>query len=247
MIIKSRVKYIQSLGQKKFRDQEAVFIAEGPKTVNELLGSSNIEVVDLYAVSDWVEQNNINADGSTKSRLIEIDESTLARISQLTTPNLVLGIFRKPQWQAPQLKNKISLMLEDIQDPGNMGTIVRLADWFGVELIVCSPQCADAFGPKAIQSSMGSICRVQILYTDLKKFLPDHAGIPLLAATLDGPSLYQTNVLQEAIILLGNESRGISSELMNASSQQVTIPRKGKAESLNAAIAAGIILSWFRR
>jgi RNA methyltransferase, TrmH family len=238
MLIKSQVKYIQSLSHKKLRDSEEVFVAEGPKLINELL-SANIPVQQLFAVKEWIQEHRPMA-----VPVNEVSDSELERISLLQTPNQVLGIFKKPVFPAHRpLRNTISLMLDTIQDPGNLGTIIRCADWFGIPHIFCSPDCADAFNPKVVQSSMGSIARVQVTYTPLHELLSGEPDLPTYAAVLGGTDLRQLPPVKEGIIIIGNESKGISDQVLALSRHRITIPRKGQAESLNAAVATGIILS----
>ncbi len=240
MLVKSQVKYIQSLSQKKLRDQEGVFVAEGPKIINELLQANNISVQKLFALEDWITQNP----GIDQNVVVPLCSSELKRISFLQAPNQVLGIFTKPRFpHTISWNNSISLMLDTIQDPGNIGTIMRCADWFGIKQIVCSADSADVFNPKVVQSSMGSISRVQVLYKDLAAFLYEHNSVPVYAATLEGTSIYDLEGIQSGIILIGNESKGIHEELLQLSRYKITIPRRGVAESLNAAVATGIILS----
>ena len=239
MITKNQVKYIQSLGQKKSRDAENEFIAEGPKIVSELLWASNCRVTQLYAVSGWVN----NFPGSN-IETIEVSESDLKKISQLVTPNKVLAVAEKIKWKGePVIKGNISLALETIQDPGNMGTIVRLADWFGITHIFCSTDCADIYNPKVVQATMGSITRVRVEYVDLLSWVAKNNDIRIYATSLDGRDITKMEKLNEGIIVIGNESKGISEEIRKLGNVQITIPRKGKADSLNAAIATGIILS----
>lgn len=239
MLIKSQVKYIQSLSHKKERDSSAVFVAEGPKLINELL-SAGLPFEQLYAVKEWIEgQNKHIADA-----VIEVSPSELERISLLQTPNLVLGIFKKPAFTAIRpVRNTLSLMLDTIQDPGNMGTIIRCADWFGISQIFCSTDCADAYNPKVVQASMGSIARVQIMYGSLPALLTQERGLPIYAAVLNGTDLRKLPPIKEGVIIIGNESKGVSDELLALSANKITIPRHGQAESLNAAVATGIILS----
>jgi TrmH family RNA methyltransferase len=240
MLIKSQVKYIQSLSHKKLRDSEEVFVAEGPKLINELLSAANIQVQQLFALKEWIEEQTPEIQKS----VTEISPPELERISLLQTPNQVLGIFKKPVFAANRfLRDTLSLMLDTIQDPGNLGTIIRCADWFGISQIICSTDCADAFNPKVVQSSMGSIARVQVLYESLPEFLAKEPGIPTYAAVLDGTNLRQLPPVKEGIIIIGNESKGISDGVLSLSRHRITIPRKGSAESLNAAVATGIILS----
>jgi RNA methyltransferase, TrmH family len=237
MLVKSQVKYIQSLSQKKLRDEDGVFIAEGPKLINELLLAPNIRPQQIFATQDWADQNQ-------GTDVFIVSPGELERISFLQAPNQVVGVFSKPVFSTTiAWNNSLSLMLDTIQDPGNMGTIMRCADWFGIQQVVCSRDSADVFNPKVVQSGMGSISRVQVLYEDLSAFLEEHHQVPVYAATLDGKDLYSFSGIQAGFILIGNESKGISQELLEKSLYRVTIPRRGKAESLNAAVATGIILS----
>jgi TrmH family RNA methyltransferase len=245
MLLKSQVKYIQSLGQKKFRDKEGIFIAEGPKIVNELLNEASTELIELYAVKEWIIQNQDKIDRFPPRRVVEIPLHQLERLSALSSPNQVLGLFKKPAFPNRSTHGKINLALENIQDPGNLGTIIRIADWFGLTEIICSEDCADAFNPKTIQASMGSIGRIQVSYKDLKKFFQETTEIEKYATLPDAPSMFELKPLREAIILIGNESHGIGSELLKLCRHRISIPRKGAAESLNAAVATGIILSHF--
>lgn len=240
MLVKSQVKYIQSLSHKKLRDSEDVFVAEGPKLINELLSAPNVHLQQLYAVKEWI---NTQPAG-TPVAATEITPSELERISLLQTPNQVLGIFKKPVFAADRpVQNKLTLMLDTIQDPGNLGTMIRCADWFGVSHIICSTDCADAFNPKVVQSSMGSIARVQVTYTSLTDYLKKESKIPSYAAVLEGTDIRRQEPLKEGIIIIGNESKGISEPVLHLCGHRITIPRIGQAESLNAAVAAGIILS----
>jgi TrmH family RNA methyltransferase len=240
MLSKSQVKYIQSLGQKKCRDEEGLFIAEGPKIATELLTEKNCAIKQGYATVDWINENKtINAPTITEVTIEELE-----KISQLKTPNQVLLIAEKIKWKGElQIKNTVSLALDTIQDPGNMGTIIRLADWYGVKQIICSPDCADVYNPKVVQASMGSIARVRVDYTDLPAWLKKNKDVRTYAATLEGRDITKMEKLSEGIIIIGNESKGIREEILQEVNTRITIPGKGKAESLNAAVAAGIILS----
>jgi len=241
MISKNQVKYIQSLGQKKSRDIENRFIAEGPKLANELLNAENCRIVQLFALKEWIDEN---PNASKHTEVIELSGVELEKISQLTTPNQVLAVIEKIQWKNdPEVKGNISLALDTIQDPGNMGTIIRLADWFGIKNIFCSTDCVDVYNPKVIQSSMGSISRVRIEYTDILSWLTENNDVLIYAAVLDGRDVTKMEKIKEGIIVIGNESKGIHQEMLKLANVQITIPGKGKAESLNAAVATGIILS----
>ena len=240
MISKNQVKYIQSLGQKKRRDEEGLFIAEGPKIVAELLAEPGCHIKQIYALNNWIESNNLNV----LPEVIEITEEELEKISQLKTPNQVLLVAEKMKWgEEETIKNTITLVLDTIQDPGNMGTIIRLADWFGIKQIICSHECADIYNPKVVQSSMGSIARVRVNYADLKDWLKKNKDIPVYATAMDGNDISYMKKINEGIIIIGNESKGISVEILAETNTKITIKGKGKAESLNAAVATGIILS----
>jgi len=247
MLIKSQVKYIQSLSQKKFRDDENAFVAEGPKIINELLAAANVETLSLYALKSWIDNNAEIIKSLQANQVIEMKENELERISFLQTPNHVLGVFKKPFFGKPSFEKKITILLDGIQDPGNLGTMIRTADWFGIENIICSKDSADIFNPKVVQSTMGSISRIQVLYEDLKTFIDDHANIPVYATALNGKNLFEMNPIEEGFILIGNESKGVHEELLALTKEKITIPKIGNAESLNAAVAAGIVMAWMRR
>ncbi len=243
MLAKSKLKYIQTLSQKKFRDSERLFIAEGPKLVAELLADPAIAVREVYALEDWIIANEKQG---SKAFLETVTEQELERISQLTTPNKVIALVEYFDPVSPVItKGKITLALDDLQDPGNMGTILRIADWYGIEQLVCSRETADIYNPKVVQSSMGSIGRVRVFYTELREWLEEQKDIQIYASVLDGEDITKMEKQKEGIILIGNESRGIHPELIKRANAKITIPKKGKAESLNAAVATGIILSHF--
>ncbi len=243
MLVKSQVKYIQSLGQKKFRQQESVFVAEGPKLIHELLEAGNVPVKTLFATQEWTEQNRAHAQVLTGEQLIEITGSELERISELASPNQVVGLFGFPQFSSSSGPPGWRLALDNIQDPGNLGTIIRIADWFGIDQIMCSEQTADVFNTKVVQASMGSICRVRVSYGLLDQLLIRQPTSPIYASTLDGQSVYGLQPMQEGIVVIGNESVGIDPELLRVASHRISIPRLGRAQSLNAAVATGILLS----
>ena len=241
MLGKSQAKYIQSLGQKKVRDAEGVFVAEGPKIIAELLASANANILQLYALHDWIAANRNDCNGV---EIIEVDENDLTKISQLATPNKVLAVVKKQETADHlQTKGTVSLVLETIQDPGNLGTIIRIADWFGIKQIICSEDCADMYNPKVVQSTMGSIVRVKILYTDLAPWLEEQKDVFIYAAALEGQNVMAMKKITEGLIVIGNESKGISAAIFEQVDVKITIPRIGKAESLNAAVATGIILA----
>ncbi|HTL07773.1 MAG TPA: RNA methyltransferase [Chitinophagaceae bacterium] len=242
MITKLQVKYIQSLGQKKFRDDAGEYVAEGPKIVNELLADAPGTIIRLYATAEWLASAGKLLTAIT-GEVVEVTDGELARLSFLQTAHQVLAVCRKPALQRVQAFSGLQLMLDGIQDPGNMGTIIRTADWFGISSIICSPDCADAFAPKVVQSTMGSIIRVAVLYTPLEQWVQTNPGIALYAAALNGTSIHAMQPVKEGVIVIGNESKGIHPALLAACQHRITIPRIGQAESLNAAVAAGITLS----
>lgn len=238
MISKAQIKYIQSLQHKKYRQKFGQFVAEGDKIVQELLqGTYGVKAV--YATKTWLEAQASLAQKSME--VLEVDEAVLKQLSSLSTPNQAVALVDIPPAPQPVLQGNITLALEAIRDPGNMGTIIRIADWFGVRQIICTPDCVDAYNAKTIQATMGSIMRVPVIETDLAALLKTPGQVASYAATLHGHNIANTKKLQEGIILIGNESRGLSEEIIALSTHQITIPRIGQAESLNAAVATGII------
>lgn len=242
MLSKVRVKYIQSLGQKKGRDIEDAFIAEGPKIVEEFIIDPNVSIMQLYAVKTWGEKNKNKI---RNIELIEIEETDLERISQLKTPNEVLAVVSKFKVdESIDLEGKITLVLATIQDPGNMGTIIRTADWYGIKNIICSNDCADFYSNKVVQATMGSIARVNLFYTDIESWLKENKTVTVYAAALSGKPVSSFGKIKEGILIIGNESKGIQEDILDLATEKIFIPRIGKAESLNAAVSTGIILSY---
>jgi TrmH family RNA methyltransferase len=241
MLSKQKIKDTQTLGQKKFRQQEKLFIAEGPKLVKELIAADASRVKEVFAVKEWITGNERLA---VNIAVTEITEMELERISLLTTPNKVLAVVRQFDENYEIItKGKITLALDGNQDPGNLGTIIRTADWFGIDQIVCSNDSAELYNPKVVQATMGSIVRVKVVYTGLTEWLAEQKDVPVYATALEGKDVSTVKKIQEGIIIFGNESKGISPEVMQLATVKLTIPKKGKAESLNAAVAAGIMLS----
>jgi len=241
MLVKSKVKYIQSLGQKKFRQEEGVFIAEGPKLVLELLLSVPGNIVEVFAVKEWMVEHQKQL---VSFICTEVPEQELEKISQLATPNMVLALVKNIEPVIPkEVKGQVVLALDGIQDPGNLGTIIRIADWFGITQIICSEDSADVFNPKVVQSTMGSIARVRVSYTSLVEWLSGLDDVTIYATVLEGQDVTTMKKISSGVLLIGNESKGISPEILKLANATVTIPRKGGAESLNAAVATGIVLS----
>ena len=248
MLSHNQIKYINSLKIKKFRQQHGTFIVEGEKGVSELL-SGSLSVVKVFALADWLDKN----ESVLKKNSIELQDITadeLKKISDLITPNQVLAIAEIPDITLPEPGELtgITLALDGIRDPGNMGTMIRTADWFGIKRIVCSSDSVDMYNPKVIQATMGSFGRVSVFYTDLIPFfkaLPAH--VPVYGALLEGPDITNITFTRPGIILIGSESHGISAELISYVNNPLHIPRfsltgaDNQAESLNASIANGII------
>ncbi len=248
MLSKASIKYIQSLQHKKFRDQEGLFVAEGPRLVKELLVAQIFKCHSLYALPAWLEAEATLLSNQQQPMPVALKDFELEKISGLSKPNQVLAVFEKKAAAAePVLQNKLTLLLDDIQDPGNLGTIIRIADWFGVENVVCSLHTADMYNSKVVQSTMASLQRVNLIYTDIPAWLAKNKTIRIFAATLHGDSLQRITGLQEGIIVIGNEAAGVSDAVLKLAHEKITIPRFGQAESLNAAVAAGLILYEARR
>lgn len=244
MLNKSEVKYIQSLSQKKFRDKEGVYLVEGPKIVAEALAATQVQVQKLYAVEAWALRHE---ELFQRGQCEVVKDFELEKLSQLKTPNQVLAVVALPDdARFGFTGEEPGLVLDGIRDPGNLGTIIRIADWFGVRQVVCSSDCADAYGAKVVQATMGSIFRVQLLYTDLENWMEEQKGLPFYGAALDGAALKGIPVVSKGMIVIGNESAGIRPGVMSRVTQKITIEKWGDAESLNAAVATGIILSHLR-
>ncbi|MET0637548.1 MAG: RNA methyltransferase [Chitinophagaceae bacterium] len=241
MLGKSRLKYIQSLGHKKQREQEGLFVAEGPKLAEEILGGMAGQVLEILALESWIARVRGDYPGVP---MTVVTEEELGRMTQLSTANQVIVLVRIPEpVHNIDVKGKVTLVLDTIQDPGNLGTLIRIADWFGVSQIVCSPATADPYNPKVVQSTMGSIARVTMMYTDLHQWLRENHQVGIYAAALKGTNINTMGKLKEGIIVIGNESKGIDLAILEMVQHKITIPRIGHAESLNAAVATGIILS----
>jgi TrmH family RNA methyltransferase len=238
MLGKSKIKLINSLSRKKYRDKTGLFIVEGRKGIEEFLDSGFVPE-QLFTEKDVFPKH------AEKTETLTPDE--LKKISNLTTPQGSLAIFKIPKASFP--KSNFVLALDGVRDPGNLGTIIRLCDWFGVRDLVCSEDCVDCFNPKTVQATMGSLARVNVFYTDLKNFV-QNTPLPVYGTFMDGENVYSTEVSQNGILILGNEANGISLEIEKLVERKLSIPRFGKlkkTESLNVASAAAIFLSEARR
>lgn len=239
MLSKNELKYIQSLCHKKHRDETQLFVAEGPKMAQEIL-NSNFEVRHLYALNKFLQQHpNLSV------AYTEVNERELQAISRLTNANQVVVVAKqKINDHSPSAAGTITIVLDAIQDPGNFGTIIRTADWFGITQVVCTEDCVELYNPKVVQATMGSICRVNVSYLNVSQWLND-VSVPVYGALLNGENVYNLARVEEGVLIIGNEGKGISEELKSFITHPVTIPKAGGAESLNAAIATGIIAGCF--
>lgn len=244
MLSKTHTKYIQSLQHKKLRDETGLFIAEGPKVVMDLLSSRKFVCKELLALKRWMEEHHKMLSLLKDTTVTEVEDFELQKISSLSTAHDVVAVFekRKPITQI-ETASKITLVLDTIQDPGNLGTIIRIGDWFGIENIVCSVGCADIYNAKVVQSTMGSLGRVNVIYTNLVEWLKENKKVKIYSASLEGKDVKSFAKLKEGILIIGNEANGVSEEVMEMVNEKINIPRIGEAESLNAAVATGIILS----
>lgn len=251
----SKIKYINSLKLKKFRDQHNQFIAEGEKLVSEILKSS-FNIITLIATDEFLSgQENLIKDKKI-NEVIEVRDKDLERISALKSTNNVLAVVNIPiiENDINDISNTLSLLLEDIRDPGNLGTIIRIADWFGISNLFCTHECVDVYNPKVIQATMGSVCRVKVHYIDPEPILSEVKKIKdfhVYGTFMEGRNIYEADLDSKGIIILGNESRGISDNIAGYVTDRLVIPNykdlQDTSESLNVAVAAGIVCSEFRR
>lgn len=247
----SKSKYIKSLHRGRYRQKYQNFIAEGTRIVDEMLHDEHVSIELIVALPEWIDRNPAIT-STYKHILYEADEKSFGELSLLSTPNQVLVVARQPEQKLDMraAENGLTLYLDRIQDPGNLGTILRIADWFGIKNVVRSPGTVQVFNPKVIQSSMGAFLRINSPQMELKQLRTQLEGLPVFAATLNGKSVYDHSFPACAILVLGNESGGVSEQLLHAADQLLTIP-KGKggfAESLNASVACGILVSeWARQ
>ena len=248
MISKARIKWIKSLDMRKYRVLHNAFVAEGPKLVGELLPYS----APLYvaATKEWL-ADNARLLGKAKE-VDEVSREELERASLLRTPQSVLAVMPIPgrQLDIASLRNSLSVALDGVQDPGNLGTILRICDWFGIHHVLCSEGTADVYNPKCVQSCMGALARVEVHYCDLPEVLQE-AGLPVFGTFLDGTDIYAEELSQTGIIVMGNEGNGISDEVGKLVSRRLLIPNYPNdsltTESLNVAVATGIVCAEFRR
>lgn len=240
MVSKNQIKFISGLQQKKQRLIHKMFVAEGVKVVQELL-DADFELHQLYTTEDDFKSVN-----DSKKLIVSADD--LKKISALTTASSCLAVFKIPE-QRELYQSGLIVALDAIRDPGNLGTIIRLCDWFGIQQLICSNETVDVYNPKVVQATMGSISRVNVSYINLEDFIST-TSLPVFGTFMNGENIYSTTLPKEGIIVMGNEANGISKEVENSIQHRLTIPRFGtlqKTESLNVATATAIILSEFRR
>ena len=247
MLSKSKIKYIRSLEMKKFRTESGSFLAEGNKLVKDILPFFECEL--LIAKPSWMAQQ-----GEIRSaELIAAEENDIEKASLLKTPQDVIAVFKQPNYliDKEELKQNLCLVLDGVQDPGNLGTIVRLADWFGIKNVICSPDTVDIFNPKTVQATMGAIARVKVFYTHLPELLNNLPDFPVYGTFLEGKNIYEETLPAVGLIVMGNEGKGISRSLTKYISHKLYIPNyplgTQTTESLNVAVATAIICSEFRR
>ena len=257
MLSHNQLKYFSSLRNKKFREEYGKFLAEGEKIVADFLrfSQSNIKIETLLANNTFLKES-YSKNPYPGIEVIEVSDKELERISSLTTPNKAILVCSKPEFipDFKKISGELSVFLEDISDPGNLGTIIRTADWFCIKNIFCSPESVDVFNPKVIQSSMGAICRIKVFYLDASQVIRElriFNDLTIFGTGLHGKNIYQENLNDAGLIILGNESRGISDKLKEKIDIMLTIPSfvKGKegSESLNIASAASVVFSEFKR
>lgn len=251
MLTNNKIKLIKSLDQKKARKDSGCFVIEGEKMVRELL-DSNFDVVELFAVQTYVD--SLPTILKKKFEISVVSEKDLERISHLKTPNKAIALAKLPDEQQPQgLPHGLNIALENVQDPGNLGTIIRTSAWFGIKNIFCSSETVDAFNPKVIQSTMGAIFKVNVRYCDLYNLARSakKCNTQLFGTRLDGENMYETDLPTDAIIFMGNESKGMSHELSALMDKNIKIPSYAPAssdmESLNVSIATAVVCAEFRR
>ena len=247
MLSKNKIKYIHSLELKKNRKEEHAFVAEGHKLVGDLLGHFPCKL--LVATRAWLERNP----GMKADEIIEVTQEELTRASLQKAPQEVLAVFEQPTYEmdASVVSQNLCLALDDVQDPGNLGTIIRLADWFGIEHIFCSQGTVDVYNPKTIQATMGALARVKLHYCHLPSFIASLKDTPVYGTFLDGENMYGKNLSEHGLIVMGNEGNGISDEVGRLVNERLYIPnyppQRETSESLNVAIATSVICAEFRR
>lgn len=247
MLSKNKIKYIHSLELKKNRKEEQAFVAEGHKLVGDLLGHFPCRL--LVATRAWLDRNpDVEA-----MEIIEVNQEELTRASLLKTPQEVLAVFEQPEYsiQPEVVERSLCLALDDVQDPGNLGTIIRLADWFGIEHIFCSLGTVDVYNPKTVQATMGALARVKLHYVDLPSIIVSMPSVPIYGTFLDGNNIYAETLSANGLIIMGNEGKGVSPEVAKLVNKRLYVPNypseRVTSESLNVAVATAVVCAEFRR
>ena len=240
MLSKSQVKYIQSLHHKKFREEHKAFLVEGTKMLEEAIVFAPDQIQHIYATEEWLTTHESSL-GRFNGKVEPISDADMAKLSALHTPPGVLLVMDVKYAETLDFSS-LTLVLDGLQDPGNLGTIIRTADWFGVNNIVCGKGTVDVYNPKVIQSSMGSIFRMNIIYADILSVFEQHSDVPVFVSHLNGSELPDVELPETAFMVIGNESNGVSDEVVARASKKIKIPGFGQAESLNASIATAILL-----
>lgn len=254
MISKNKIKYLHSLKTKKFRDAEDVFVAEGPKVVGDIFSRYKSNLMLLVGTTEWLKDEGRSIASVANCEIIEVTEDELTKASFLCHPQQVLAVFKTLDSHVDTnlLTSKLTIVLDGVQDPGNLGTIIRIADWFGIENVICSADTADAYNPKVVQATMGSIARVNVTYMNLSVLFDSlPKDFPIYGTLLEGDNIYNQELTEVGLIVMGNEGKGISPAIRNLVNRALRIPNypegRATADSLNVAIATAIVCAEFRR
>jgi len=242
----AKMQLIQSLHLKKMRQKYGYFIVEGDKMANEILSEKNLEIAYIIAEEKWLDVNDfvVRKDCAVYSAT----SAELKKMSQFLSPPDVIIVAKIPEIEFPEnFENAKFIYLDDIQDPGNVGTIIRTADWFGFDGIFLSPNCADVWNPKVVQSSMGSVMRMPFQTIEFSDIAKEYPIVNVIVTVLDAPSIFETALPSEGIMVVGNESRGINTNILRAATHKISIPRLGSAESLNVGVATGICCALWKK
>lgn len=249
---KNEIQHVRSLAQKRDRLQEGLFVVEGAKLVGEMLTAPEMEVVRVYC-REGAELRLSSEEQRLIPTLEYASRADMERCSQLKTPSEILATVRIPSWEFAPTADALYLALDQVQDPGNLGTILRIADWFGIRDVICSPTTADCFNPKVVQATMGAIARVRVHYRELPTWLDQmqQEGVPIYGTLLDGDSIYESSLTRGGVVVMGHEGRGLSTEVIERITHRLYIPPfpagEITSESLNVGVATGIVCAEFRR
>jgi len=233
MLSATQIKFIRKLRQKKYREQNRLFVAEGQRSISDLL-NSDISLHSIFATPSWLIPEDF-----VRERLQIVPDKSMQQISGMDNAPQVLGVFHIPDNPLPKKISGLNLALDAVRDPGNLGTLIRTSDWFGIKHIFCSKDCVDVYNPKVVQASMGSLGKVKVHYIDLAAWLKIQQ-LPVFSLMLKGENIFNFSIPEDCILVAGNEAHGVSEAVLNSSAERLTIPSSGNAESLNAAIAASI-------